>query len=564
MTLCPRAGWLAVLFVTLSWPAVLHAQNEGQEALDQATEAKLSADSMDDLADVIRLCRRALRSGLDVQNTKFATEMLAGTLTQRAEIVSGEIFDNPVPPVRWPELRRIALSDLEESVQLDAEQADAQFMLGRLNSLPGGDRKRAVSALDEAVRLTEKDPLQRAKALLIRANLASDEEHRVADYNEAVKLAPHNAEPVRSRGLYHLMREEFDKAVADLDKAIEIDPANSEAYDAKGVAQFLQKDYDEALKTLDKAVELAPNSPLAYTHRARIFAIQGDNDKALDEVEKAIQLEPRATDFLLLRARIHQQATQIDKALDDVNDALRIRPAMPEALRLHAELLAGTGKFHQAIDDLEELNSETPHNVLLLLQLGLFYSADKQPQKAIDTLDEVIEQDPKNWIAHRARADAYLGVGKQADALADYEAALRLQPEESGVLNNLAWLLATSPDDKLRNGKRSIELGTEACKLTHYKQAHILSTLAAGYAETGDFDSAIKWSEKAVAMGQGEMKAQLAKELASYQEKKPWRESEPPTLAIEPPSDGPADATQATATEPAEPADDDSAATDDR
>ena len=70
-------------------------------------------------------------------------------------------------------------------------------------------------------------------------------------------------------------------------------------------------------------------------------------------------------------------------------------------------------------------------------------------------------------------------------------------PEESGLLNNLAWVLATSPNDKVRDGKRSIELATKACELTEYKEAHILSTLASGYAEEGDFETAKKWSAKA-------------------------------------------------------------------
>ena len=71
-------------------------------------EAKLSADSMDDLGEVIRLCRSALRLGLDGKNTTFASEMLAGTLTQRAEIITAEIFDRPSPSPRWPELRRMS------------------------------------------------------------------------------------------------------------------------------------------------------------------------------------------------------------------------------------------------------------------------------------------------------------------------------------------------------------------------------------------------------------------------------------------------------------------------
>jgi tetratricopeptide (TPR) repeat protein len=91
-----------------------------------------------------------------------------------------------------------------------------------------------------------------------------------------------------------------------------------------------------------------------------------------------------------------------------------------------------------------------------------------------------------------------LNYGKQAEAIADYEAVLKIQPEHSGVLNNLAWTLATSPDDKLRDGERAVKLATTACEETEFKQAHILSTLAAAYAEIGDFESAVQWATKAV------------------------------------------------------------------
>ena len=60
--------------------------------------------------------------------------------------------------------------------------------------------------------------------------------------------------------------------------------------------------------------------------------------------------------------------------------------------------------------------------------------------------------------------------------------------------------------------------------MTEYKLPHILSTLAAAYAETGDFDNAVKWSSKAVEIGDKEHDEALKKELESYKAKKPWRE----------------------------------------
>ncbi|MCD4727262.1 MAG: tetratricopeptide repeat protein, partial [Pirellulales bacterium] len=126
--------------------------------------------------------------------------------------------------------------------------------------------------------------------------------------------------------------------------------------------------------------------------------------------------------------------------------------------------------------------------------------------------------------ALRGRGDAYLKLGKHAEANEDYEKSRELEPKDAGILNSLAWVLATSPGAKLRDGKRAIRMATDACEATDYKLAHILSTLAAAYAETGDFDSAVKWSTKAVELDDNEHGDAIKKELDSYKAKKPWRE----------------------------------------
>ena len=86
--------------------------------------------------------------------------------------------------------------------------------------------------------------------------------------------------------------------------------------------------------------------------------------------------------------------------------------------------------------------------------------------------------------------------------------------------------MATSPDEAIRDGKRAIDLAKKACEGTTWKQPHIISTLAAGYAETGDFAEARKYSKQAVESegSSPEVKTQLQGELASYESEKPWRE----------------------------------------
>ena len=67
-------------------------------------------------------------------------------------------------------------------------------------------------------------------------------------------------------------------------------------------------------------------------------------------------------------------------------------------------------------------------------------------------------------------------------------------------------------------------MATKACEMTGYKTPHILSTLAAAFAEEGNFETAIKWSKEAVNMDDPEHAEQLVKELESYREGRPWRE----------------------------------------
>jgi tetratricopeptide (TPR) repeat protein len=162
------------------------------------------------------------------------------------------------------------------------------------------------------------------------------------------------------------------------------------------------------------------------------------------------------------------------------------------------------------------------------LQLARYYLDNKQPRKAIDAYSKILAKDDKHFIALRSRGDTYLNIGDHAAAVADFEKALDVKADDSLLLNNFAWVLATSPDDKVRDGARALELAKKACDITKYEAAHILSTLAAAYAEKGNFDEARKWSRQAVELNKAgkdeEITAELAKELSSYQENKPWRE----------------------------------------
>jgi tetratricopeptide (TPR) repeat protein len=101
-------------------------------------------------------------------------------------------------------------------------------------------------------------------------------------------------------------------------------------------------------------------------------------------------------------------------------------------------------------------------------------------------------------------------LGRARDARQHLEQALRDDPNSAEALNNLAWLLATNPDPALRDGPRAVRCGQRACALSYSKQPAFLGTLAAAYAEIGDFSRAVATAQQAEALARASGDAQLA------------------------------------------------------
>ena len=520
---------LVALSIALLSAVPVRAEDAGQEDLDKAIEAKLGAESFRELQAVADLCRSALAKGLSDENAEFAKQLLASTLYKRAEAVTESFVNGRNFDQQTIKLWGLAVGELEEAIEANPKLAQAQLLMGKLQLLPMGTAEKAKAALDQAVKLLADEPDQLAEALRLRASAQSEPEKKLADLNQSLKLAPDNAKALRDRGNVYLAQNKPQEAIDDFKAAIELDPDDAEALLAAGLAYAMLEKWDESRESLTKAAELDPDSPIPLVQRGRVNFLAGDRDRAIADVSHALQITPDYSYALLLRGQLYAQSGDWDEALEDAEKLIEVAPGSSDALRLWAAAVAGANKIDEFLPRLERQHDLSPDDTSVSLRLALLYGAKKQFEPAIEAYSQVIAREPQNWYAFQGRADTYLGVGKQAEAVADYEQALKLEPENSGILNNLAWLLATSPEDKLRDGKRAIELATKACEVTEYKQAHILSTLAAGYAETGDFETAKKWSSKSIEIADEEMKKQLAKELESYEQGKPWREAEPPT-----------------------------------
>ena len=516
--------YCVALLVTLVCLPVLAAETDpGQVDLDAATLAKLTAKQLNDLEQVIDLCESALEKGLNEQNSEYAEDLMASTLYEHASRLSRLIFERQQVDPRWPQIRKICVEKARQSLQLRPELGATHLLLAKLLALPQGDRDAALEAANRAVELLTEDPDQLSDAYRIRGGLQSDREKALADLNQSVELNPRSKDAWRARGLFFLMGREDEKAMADFEQLLERDPDDVVAHQALAQNLSEQKRFDEAIEHLDRILEKNPRSVTAHTLKARIQESRGNFDEAVASLNSALDANPRDVGALLYRARLRTHQQQFELARSDIDSVLRLQPKLPQAILLRSIVSAAQNRMSEAIGDLQSLIKRSPENSDLKMQLAAYFEADRRPRRAIETYDQILEAYPENAQVLRRRADALLSVGRQTDALKDYQMALQKMPNDPSTLNNLAWLLSTSPIEELRNGEQALVHAQKACEVTDYQKPHILSTLAACYAEMGNFDEAISWSQKAVDLDQNQ-EPQLAKELESYHAKKPWRE----------------------------------------
>lgn len=170
------------------------------------------------------------------------------------------------------------------------------------------------------------------------------------------------------------------------------------------------------------------------------------------------------------------------------------------------------------------------------LLLGSALLAQRDHPAALKALTDAIEvgtsnssSEPSIALSHayQFRADALLALGNHPSALEDLRRSLTLNTKNPGTLNTLAWTLATSIDNEVRDGRTAVEHARTACELTDWSNGAYIDTLAAAYAEVGDFKEAERWQAKAVELEpDGPAKKHSVARLELYRSGTPYRESD--------------------------------------
>src|SRR5664280_605932 len=123
----------------------------------------------------------------------------------------------------------------------------------------------------------------------------------------------------------------------------------------------------------------------------------------------------------------------------------------------------------------------------------------------------------------------YYVEGKVTEALAAWRKVLGIDPNHVPVLNQTAWVLATSPETSLRDGVQAVAFAERAVRLSGGREPAILDTLAAAYAEVGRFPDAVRITSQTLDLARKQNNRQqvevLEGRMAQYEGRVPLRDT---------------------------------------
>lgn len=261
--------------------------------------------------------------------------------------------------------------------------------------------------------------------------------------------------------------DQIDRASAEAARAVQVDPLNATARGLHAMGLSELGDDAEAVKEGEHAVQLAPTDSEAHLNLG-IAAARTDTERAIAEARRAIELGPENFSAYQLLMKCLVESKRYNEAAAFGPQWLSVSPFEVTAHSSLAVAMEQTGDLSAAAR-----------------QLGYVMMLQPNAEEALARLHQIV-----------------LSLAKAPDGLQRLRDIATKAPDSPRMLDELAWLLSTYPDSNSRDGTEALRLAERACALTDLRVPAFLATLAAAYAETGDFSRGVAAGEEALRRGQ--------------------------------------------------------------
>jgi tetratricopeptide (TPR) repeat protein len=315
-------------------------------------------------------------------------------------------------------------------------------------------------------------------------------------WRDTIARTPDSWMAYTNLGLALLQHGRPQEAAAQYIEALRINPGDAQTHNNLGNAFFRQGLIDQAIAQYRQAFQIDPPYAEAHNNLGAALLRQGRAEDAIVQYRQAIGIDPAYADAHQNLGIALSQQGRTDAAIAEFHRALQLDPAFPDA-----------------------------HNHLgnALDQLG-------RTRDAIAQYREALRLDPSHVAAHYNLANDLFQQGQAAEAIAHARQALGLQPANPAIQNTLAWMLAAAPQPSLRDGARAVQLATLASQSSGGGNPVILRTLAAAYAQAGQFPIAVQAAQRALQLAEAQsnptLTASLLREIKLYNAATPYRDGQ--------------------------------------
>jgi tetratricopeptide (TPR) repeat protein len=298
----------------------------------------------------------------------------------------------------------------------------------------------------------------------------------------------------------------------------------------RGVVDWLNKEQallvEEALSYFGQRIRANSWDSFACGQRGRAWKEEGELERALRDLDEAIRLDPYRSAWFSSRGLVYDELQEYDLAIRDYSEALRREPKDPLTYLNRGRAYRAKKDYDQAIRDYDSAISLDPKWSDAYFHRANVYKAKREYERAVSDYSEAIRLEPEWSDAYFNRARAHQARKAYYQAAGDYSEVLRLDPKDADAYSSLAWLLATCPDDNVRDGKKAVEYARKACELTSWEASYFLATLGAAYAEMRRFDEAIQWQKRALQSPRYErVEGEKARQrIRLFEDRRPYRE----------------------------------------
>ena len=285
----------------------------------------------------------------------------------------------------------------------------------------------------------------------------------------------------------------IDGAIEHYRTALQIRPDYADAHYNLGGAFVRAGRLQEAIQEYTETLRIRPDDSAAHNNLGSVLLEKGRAQEAISHFLSAAQRDGQNADIQYNLAHAFARSGELDKAIAHYQTALEIQPDKLPA------------RYELANTFLERGNTE----------------------RAMSLYQEILATQPEHAGALSNLGNIFLQTGHPDKAIYQYERTLAINPQNLAAETNLAWVLATCSDRSLRNGDRALELARRANELAGGKDPVVLRSLAAAYAETGQFVSAVQTAEEALKLatesGDARLIRTLSKDKELYRASTPYR-----------------------------------------